>query len=107
MSTPDYSKSSQGMQSGIAALEDHVAAMITSANNVVAISDEIATAYVAGSSTVYRHKMHEWIENYNNVMRKFEALRDNSSTVDRIIDEAEDETHTTALSVQVTAALNV
>ena len=41
------------------------------------------------------------------VVRKFEGLRDNSSTVDRIIDEAEDETHTTALSLNVTAALNV
>ena len=106
MTSPNlYSKSDPEMQQALTALQGHVEAMSRAANRVLSIVQEIATSYVAGSSMVFQNKMTDWIEQYNKVMQAFQTLGDDTAAVNQVINNAEEDAHTTALTLNVSAAL--
>jgi hypothetical protein len=106
MTSPDvYSKTDDGMQKALTALEGHVEAMIRAAHQVESIRQTIATVYVAGSSAIFQQKMDDWTAQYNRVTQQFQTLGSDSSQVNQVINNAEEDAHVTALTVDVSSTL--
>jgi hypothetical protein len=91
VTNPTYTVDGGSIQSGIAALQDHVANMIRAGQTAYRIKGELAAAYIADSSSIFQSRVDNWIENYNNVMTKFQGLADSTTQVNQIMDQGEDE----------------
>jgi hypothetical protein len=91
MTSPILNKVDAAVQTAIGALDDHVAAMITAGETAYRIQQEIRSGYVADSSRIFQGRVDAWIGSYNEVMRKFQALGDNTAWVNTLLDQAEDE----------------
>ena len=89
--TMPYTKEDAALQAGLAALQEHVSAMIRAGQTAYRIRDDIRSGYIAESSALFQLKLDSWIENYNLVMRKFDALGESTASVDNILNQAEDD----------------
>lgn len=87
-----YAKDDAAMASGIAAMEQHVESMMRAGNVAERINEEIAAGYIAGSSTVFQSKVQDWVDQYRAIMQSFQQLAENSTTVNTIINQAEQDT---------------
>jgi hypothetical protein len=91
MSSPIYSKTDQGMQVLLQSLEDHVSAMMQAGQTAERINEEIQAGYVAGSSTTFQGKVQQWVDEYKQVMQKFQQLASDSSQVNQVLNAGEQE----------------
>jgi hypothetical protein len=103
----NYQYDEAQIRNAISALEQHVAGMRTSAGEVEQTAEYITMTYVAHSSTMFQRKIHDWLDEYNRVARAFDRLGQNSSTVSGVISRAEEDAHTSALTLNIESSLNV
>lgn len=93
MNNPNViAKDDGGMAAALAAMETHLEAMLRAGSIAEGINEQIARGYQAASSTLFQSKVQDWITQYRNVMNSFQQLADNTSSVNNMFNQAEEET---------------
>ncbi|WP_328330771.1 MULTISPECIES: hypothetical protein [unclassified Streptomyces] len=71
------------------ALENHVATMARAGATVSAIHDDVRMSYVADSSSIFSSKLQQWMQSYNDIKGKVDALHSSLMAADTIHNSSE------------------